>query len=149
VMRIYDVSLPLTKDLPVWPGDPAVVIRQTQSLDQGNQSDVSRLEFGAHARTHPDAPFHFIENGNTVDQIPLERLIGPSYVCYLPDVKEITAAELEKIHFPRDMKRLLLRTRNSELWAKGVTEFTAEYVALTPGAAQWIVDQGIELIGID
>ncbi len=47
------------------------------------------------------------------------------------------------------IERLLQRTRNSELWGTGVAEFREDYVALTEGAAQWIVDKNIRLIGVD
>ena len=50
---------------------------------------------------------------------------------------------------PNGTTRLLLHTRNSELWERGVTEFRKDFVALTSDAAQWLVDQGIRLIGVD
>jgi arylformamidase len=148
-MKILDISLPITSDLPVWPGDPGVMIRQTKSLQAGNPSNVSHLSLSVHSGTHLDAPSHFLENGATVDQLPLEVFMGPVYICFLPEVDRITSSELEKSHIPRDIKRLLFRTKNSELWAKGVTEFTRDYVALTPDAAQWLVDKNFELIGLD
>jgi arylformamidase len=46
-------------------------------------------------------------------------------------------------------QRLLLKTRNSELWAAGVTKFRNDYVALSADAARWVVDRGIRLVGID
>ena len=50
---------------------------------------------------------------------------------------------------PQGTERLLLRTRNSGLWAAEVTDFRKDYVALTDDAVSWIKDQGIRLIGVD
>jgi arylformamidase len=99
--------------------------------------------------THVDAPRHFLETGSTVEQLPLEVMVGPSFVAYLPEVEGITAGVLADLNLPFGTKRLLLRTRNSELWAAETTEFRKDYVALTDEAAQWLVAQGISLIGVD
>jgi len=148
-MRIIDISLPLSSSLPVWPGDPRVVIKRTKDLDEGSMVNNSHLSLCIHSGTHLDAPFHFLKSGATVDQLPLEVLIGPAFVCFIPEVDHITASDLKRIQLPPKIKRILLRTRNSELWTKRVSEFVPDYVALTPDAAEWMVEQKIELIGID
>ena len=70
-------------------------------------------------------------------------------MAYLPDYKTITPEKLASINLPQDTERLLLRTRNSEFWKAKVTDFRKDYTALTAGAAQWIVEREIKLIGID
>ena len=102
-----------------------------------------------HTGTHVDAPWHFLENGSTVEQLPIDVLIGQAIVAYLPGVSAVTASDLADLVLPPSKKRLLLRTSNSELWAKGVPEFRKDYVALTADAARWVVDQGVRLIGVD
>ncbi len=148
-MRIFDVSLPITSSLPVWPGDPRVVLWRTMSLESGDLANVSHMSCCVHAGTHIDAPCHFIEGGAAVDEIPLKILVGPAYLGSLPDVKEISPSDLEELRLPKDTERLLLRTRNSKLWAEGATEFTPDYVALTPESANWVVEKGIKLLGVD
>jgi hypothetical protein len=118
-------------------------------LEAGAPANVSRLECGVHVGTHVDAPWHFWEDGATVKQLPLDVLIGPVIVAYLPEVSAVTVSDLANLALPPGTKRLLLRTRNSELWAAGVTEFREDYVALTADAARWVMDQGIRLIGMD
>lgn len=118
-------------------------------LEAGNQANVSRLDCDVHVGTHVDAPWHFLKNGATVEQLPLDILIGPAIVAYLPGASAITASDLADLALPTGTKRLLLRTSNSELWAAGVTEFRTDYVALTADAARWVVDQSIYLIGVD
>jgi arylformamidase len=88
-------------------------------------------------------------DGVTVDELALDRLIGPAFVVDLPSVAAVTARDLNCLALPPETERLLIRTRNSALWAACVAEFDPDFVALTAGAAQWIVDRGIRLIGVD
>ena len=148
-MKIYDISLPLSERLPVWPGDPRVDVREIRSMAAGAHSNASQLTCNVHSGTHVDAPSHFIPDGRPVDQTPLEVLIGPATVCGLPDVDQISAADLAALHLSSGIQRLLIRTRNSALWAEQASAFTETYVALAHDAAQWIVDAGIRLVGID
>ena len=148
-MKIFDISLPLTSDLPVWPNDPKLEFRRTMSLEAGHLANVTHISCCVHIGTHVDAPYHFIKDGTTVDELPLDVLIGPVYVGDLPDVNEVSPEDLEQIGLPKHIQRLLLRTRNSKLWADETSEFTPDYVALTPKAAAWVVGKGIRLVGCE
>lgn len=147
--EIIDISVPLRPQMPIWPGSAGVRFTPTKRLAAGDPDNVSRLDCDVHIGTHVDAPWHFLENGSTAEQLPLGVLIGQAIVAYLPGLSAVTASDLADLVLPPSTKRLLLRTSNSELWAKGVTEFRKDYVALTADAARWVVDQGIRLIGVD
>ena len=147
--EIIDITVPLTTEMPIWPGCKGIRITPVMRLDEGDSSNVSRLDCNLHTGTHVDAPRHFLQNGTTVEQLPLDALVGRSYVAYLPDAGDITPRNLMDLNLPSGIERLLLRTRNSELWAAGTTEFRKDFVALTHEAAQWIVDSKIRLIGVD
>ena len=147
--EIIDISVPLRPQMPTWPGSVGFQLMRTMCLEAGDSANVSRLDCDLHVGTHVDAPWHFVEDGSTVEQLPLDSLIGPAIVAYLPKVDAITAGDLAALGLSSGAKRLLLRTRNSELWAAGVTEFRKDYAALTPDAARWVVDHGIRLIGVD
>ena len=147
--NIIDITVPLTTEMPVWPGSKGVKITPTMQMDEGDSYNASRLDCDLHTGTHVDAPRHFLQNGSTVEQLPLDVLVGPSYVAHLPDAADITPRNLTDLNLPSGIKRLLLRTRNSELWAAGTIEFREDFAALTHEAAQWIVDEGIKLIGVD
>ncbi len=140
---IYDISLPISNDLPVWPGDPTVRIVRDDSLPA-----VSEITLSSHTGTHVDAPAHFIAGGATVDQLPLDALVGPAWVVYLPGPGPITADQLAAADIPDGPIRLLLRTdnsgRNALVWA-----FETDFVALAPDAADWLLARGIRLVGID
>jgi arylformamidase len=146
---IIDITVPLTTKMPLWPGCKGIRITPTMRMDEGDPYNVSRLDCNLHTGTHVDAPRHYLPNGTTVEQLPLDVLVGPSYVAHLPDAADITADDLTDLNLPSGIERLLLRTRNSESWAAKITGFKKDFAALTYDAAQWIVDNGISLIGVD
>jgi arylformamidase len=149
-MTIYDISLTISPDLPVWPGDPRPVLEQYESMDQGALYNVTRMSAGVHLGTHIDAPRHFINDGRTIEQLPLDVLTGPCYVAQLPDgVEAITAEVLERMEITAEMKRILFGTRNSHLWARGESEFQTDFVAITEDGAEWLVERGVKLVGVD
>ena len=147
--EIIDISLPLRPSLPIWPDSVGFRLTPTMRLEADEEYNVSRLDCDLHVGTHVDAPWHCVENGTTVDRLPLDILIGPAVVACLPEVGAVRGTDLADLKLPTGTKRLLLRTRNSELWAAEVTEFREDYVALTVDAARWVVDQGIRLVGVD
>lgn len=151
VMRIYDVTVPITETMPVWPGDPRVRIERTSTLQGGDEANVSYLHLGSHTGTHVDAPYHFIAQGLTVDRLPLDVLVGPALVIDLEHLEGTTidVFDLAEVHFARNTTRILLKTENSHLWETRQTEFEREYVHLGPKAAEWLVKRGIRLVGVD
>lgn len=146
---IYDISLPISESLAVWPGDPPVDIRQSLHLEKGDNATVSVLTLGAHVGTHVDAPMHFIPDGAGVDTLNLNVLVGPALVVNALKVDSLTAETLESLSIPSGIERVLFHTRNSEYWAKGYSTFNKDYVAVTEDGAQWLVSRGIRLVGID
>ncbi|QUS59970.1 cyclase family protein [Synechocystis sp. PCC 7338] len=151
VLRKYiDISVPVSPELPRWPGSPEIQFQRSLDLNNGDIATDTTINFSVHTGTHVDAPSHFISEGNTVDQLDLDVMMGMAYVAVFPDdVEFITADLLNNLPLPAQIKRLLLRTRNSYFWQIKGSEFQKDFVGLTADAAQWIVDQGIQLIGID
>ena len=145
---LVDVSIALGPGLPVWPGSPGARVRQLQQLRLGDPVNASCLECDVHVGTHVDAPSHFIDGGATVEQLRLAVLVGPAWVADLGDVTEVDEGALEAAAIPVGTMRLLLRTGNSRLWHTS-SSFVPSYAGLTAGAAAWLVDRGVELVGID
>jgi arylformamidase len=147
VSRIYDISVPIRSGGLVYPGNPEIDIALQQAVAKGAGANVSTIRFGSHTGTHADAARHFFDDGQTVDKIPLERLIGPALLLGFPDsVRAVGAAEL-RAHDIKGQTRILLRTRNSAFLSQ--KEFVKDYTYLAPDGAQYLVDQGVELVGID
>ena len=148
-MKIFDISVALSPDLPVWPGDPKIELKRFRSISQGHTSNDSQIACSVHSGTHIDAPAHFIENGKTIEQLPLDVLIGKATVVELLTHDIITPETLEAQALTAETKRILFKTKNSALWTDYSHQFNPDFVALSSKAASWIVDKGIRLVGID
>ncbi|HEX9616711.1 MAG TPA: cyclase family protein [Anaerolineales bacterium] len=149
MMQTYDISLSISPDLPTWPGDPPIVLERVDKIEEGANNNVSRLDMSVHTGTHVDAPFHFLPDGKTVEQLKLNQLTGRVYVLNLPDADLITEAVLEKAQIPPRTRRVLFKTRNSEYWARQERSFQTEFVALSPDGAHYLVQRGVKLVGVD
>ncbi len=153
---LHDITLTLSPDLPVWPGDPPVELARVSDLGAGDPWSLTRLCTSTHAGTHVDAPAHFLMDGATVEALDLGALIGPAVVVDLPEVEVVDAGALEALDLfdagdPAPAERLLLRTRNSERRGRGVpeAEILADFVALAADGAAWLAARGLRLVGID
>jgi arylformamidase len=145
--RIYDISTPVRDGGVVYPGNPEIEIRAQQAISLGAGANVSAVAFGSHTGTHVDAQKHFFDDGHTIDQLPLERLIGPAILLAFPDtLMSIGPADLEAQEIGGHT-RVLLRTRNSSFVAGD--EFVKDYTYLAPDGAEFLVSRGVELVGID
>ena len=147
-MSLIDISVPLNNSQVVWPSDPPIHVERKRFLERDG-ANVSQLSLSLHSGTHVDPPLHFVAGGRPNDQLDLEALVGPADVVAVPSAGAITAADLRAASIPKDCTRLLLQTRNSAWWAAGDTQFHTDYVALAEDGAQWVVDHGLRLVGID
>ena len=145
-MKIIDISLPISSSTPVWPGQPSVVIEPHATFEK-NGARVSKLSFSSHAGTHIDAPSHFLKDGKTIDQMSLAAFIGPARVLDLTGLTgEITATDLEPFDLQKG-ERILFKTTNSRRLLE--SEFYIDYVSLSESGANYLVDRGVILVGID
>jgi arylformamidase len=147
-MIIKDLSQSYRNGMPHAPTIPALSIQQIKSIPSDGLS-VTQLSLATHIGTHIDAPTHFFEEGASIDEIPLDVLIGPA-VCVSVEkagAEEIRAQELAEA--TRDASpgdALLIRTG----WgAKFWTEEYNDHPYLSEDAARWIVNQHFRLVGLD
>ena len=145
---IYDVSVPILNSMPVWPSDPPVKLtpKPPPSRDKSHIVRVTGIEMGSHTGTHIDAPYHMIEDGRRLNQIPLQTLLGPAFVVEIAGVRSIKSSDLAKFNFS-GIQRILFKTDNSQHWNDG--KFYEEFVYLEPEAAEFLVERNIKLVGID
>lgn len=148
-MRIYDISLTISPSLPVWPGDPNVFLERVSKIEEGANANVSQITMGVHTGTHIDAPFHFLPDGKTVEALQINLLTGRAYVLHLPEVDVITKTVLESAQIPPRTRRVLFKTRNSDLWLRQVPDFQTDFVGLSADGAEYLVSRGVKLVGID
>ncbi len=148
-MRTYDITLTVSSDMPVWPGDVPVNLERVESIESGDGANVSRISMSVHTGTHVDAPDHFLNDGQSVEQLPLDILVGRAYVLHLPDVDLITAAVLQAADIPPRTRRVLFKTRNSDIWERGETVFQTDFVGISADGAEYLVDRNVRLVGVD
>jgi arylformamidase len=147
-MEILDVSIPIRTRMPIWPGNAGVAMRRVEAIADGAVANVSAVDLGAHTGTHVDAPNHFLEGEPGVDTVALDPLIGDAVVVDATAVqKTVDAAAVAALGVPAGTERVLLKTRNSQLWERD--EFSDDFVALDESGARALIDLGVRLVGID
>ena len=110
-MKIYDISQELFSCV-VFPGDSSPKREVLSSMEEGALYNLTALSLCAHNGTHVDAPYHFINDGKTVEQLPLEKTVGWAYVTHengmitAEDAKRILAKAREA--HPDSAKRILI-----------------------------------------
>jgi arylformamidase len=148
-MRIYDISVGITPDMPVWPGDPAVRLDRVAAITEGANANVSQLACGVHVGTHVDAPLHFLDGAGGVETMSLGALTGRAYVADLRRVEVIDGTALQSARIPAKVERILFRTRNSEIWRGGGKSFRKDFVGIDASGAEWLVRRKMRLVGMD
>lgn len=147
--RLIDVTLAIHPEMVQW-RDERMVRLDPLSRTPADRSNVTRLTITTHTGTHVDPYRHFVHDGTTIDELPLERWVGPCVVVDCTDATpEVEIAHLERAAIAPGMQRLVIKTTNSSLWATQPHTFVDRYVGLSLAAAEWIVGRGIRLVGID
>ena len=145
-MKLIDVSVPIDAKLPNYPGNTPFSLEAIKRIARGDSSNVSSLHMSVHAGTHVDAPRHFFDDAPGADVIPLDMLFCRTRVIEVRSRKGIGPDELSAVDLSEDV-RVLIKTANSRLW--GAPEFHEDYVGVTEAGAQYVVDHGIKLVGVD
>ena len=117
----------------VFPGDPAPVRYVLSSMEDGAVCNLTAVSMCAHNGTHVDAPFHFIQDGKTIDRVPLDCFVGPCWVSRHDGLVtgEDAAAILDRAHNENADKRILI----------------AGKATVTEDAAQVFAHHGVWLVG--
>lgn len=145
---IYDVTVPITNTMPVWPSDPPVQLipKSHRSRDGSHTVRLTSIAMGSHTGTHIDAPWHFVDDGRRLNDIPVATLVGPATVFEIPPVGSIGRKEVDALDLD-GVERVLFKTTNSSHWSDD--GFYEDFVYLEPEGARILVDRGVKLVGID
>jgi arylformamidase len=150
-MKIIDLSLPIEEGMMTFPTHWHPVVEITILGRHGIEGrETRKIVLGTHIGTHADAPRHFIPNGRTIDEVPLDVLIGPATVVDFTGcqaLQSIDVAQLKEKLGDKIPARLILRTGWSEYF--GNMKFYNEYPFLSENAAQWLVENGVRLVAMD
>jgi arylformamidase len=144
--RVWDISVVDHADMHIYPGDPPLAATQVRAIARGDVANLTHLSMGAHTGTHVDAPAHFIDGAPTLEQIPLDRFVGPAQVLDLQGLAAIDAAALRRHEIHRG-DIVLFHTDNSAKWRQA--GFQKDFTYVTRDAAEYLVERGVKTVGID
>lgn len=149
--RMIDLTYPLEEGMTVFPvpWHPAVEVTVLGRHGVENR-ETRRLVLGTHTGTHCDAPRHFIPGGQTVDQLPLDTLVGPARVLDFSGTapgQGVDAPDLEHALGDERPERVILRFDWSDHW--GREDFYGAHPFITQEAARVLVQRGVKLLAMD
>ena len=146
-MPYYDLSLKLSAETVRWVGSPPFEMMERRRTARGDHNNSSAASMSVHSGTHLDAPFHFIDGGATIDQMPVEHFVGPALVYAVEETgRYITKEHVAGIPLQGESK-VLFKTRNSELLHQ--KDYEPDFVAFSVEAAEALVERGVKLVGLD
>lgn len=123
----------------VFPGDPAPEKKSLQSVANGDVCNLTALSMCAHNGTHVDAPFHFLNDGKTVDQMGLEPFIGDCFVTrHEGDVTAVDAAWILTQARAANADKRILIGGNATVTAEAAREFAKAGILLLGNESQTV-----------
>ena len=139
-MKIYDISQEVFS-CEVFTGDPAPKKQMLCSMEKGDEYNLTAFSMCAHNGTHIDAPFHFIKDGKTVDELCLDALVGMAYVTgHQGIVSGDDAAEMlgkAKEKDPEAARRILIKG-TAEVSSEAAKVFASSDILLLGNESQTV-----------
>jgi len=147
-MKIIDLTYPIEEGMlkfnAYW--HPFVSIEQLGRIDvEGRES--RKIVLGTHTGTHVDAPLHFIKNGRSIDQIPLEKLIGEITIIDFSHLDENSSITKDMLENKKISKKMLFKFGWGRYWME--ERFYQGYPYFTKEAAEFLVSKNVELLSYD
>ena len=147
-MKIYDLSHKLNNKTPVFPGTALPKFTPAATIDKNGYRET-HFDFDSHLGTHIEAPAHILEDGHTLDQLPLSAFTGKAVIIEI--VKNTTTIEkpiltpFSKIIL--DSEFVLLKTGWCNKW--GTKSYFYNFPVLSKEAVNWLISLGLKGIGFD
>ena len=149
--RIIDLSTPIEHDIPVWPTFPPVRIERT-SWAARDGFTMEKVEMRTHTATNIDAPLHFIPEGKTLDDFPIDKFMGEGIALDLTPKDPMEAITVDDIApYESDIREddvVMLHTEWD--YDYGLTdEYLFEFPYLTAEAAQYLAEMKPKAVGTE
>lgn len=155
-MKLYDLSQLLNQEVPAWPYYPPFEVKYIKRKSE-HGVNAQYIQTSNHMGTHLDAPRHFVTNGMTIDEIPLDWLYGPGVIVDLTDEMDELAV------YTPDMIEQRVQVNQGDLlilhtgWHRhaqfGSEPDEEKYIHMHPGAhpdmVPWLLDKKIKIWGVD
>jgi arylformamidase len=139
LLKIHDLTHIISQDMPVYPGDPQPKFDPHATI-KDNNANITRITVGSHTGTHVDAPWHFLQEGNSIDMEPLDKFIGEAAIIDASGKNSITA---------EDFSGYDIRSNDIVLMYTGTGERRTDFAYLDISAAEWMVEHEVKCVGID
>jgi arylformamidase len=142
-----DISYPINQDMVHWPTSPIYPhIEPVKDPSKGDRVTMFQININVHNGTHIDAPRHFIADKITIDNNPLDVMIGEARIIEIRNSESIKPEELAD-HDIQPGERILFKTRNSSLYK--LHKFVEDYVFIKKEAAYFLRDKKVSVVGKD
>lgn len=144
-MKLIDLTHTFTSDMPVFPGDPSVVLEQTVFIEKDGNNDHT-LTTAMHVGTHIDAPFHMIESGKRIDEFSPDHFFGRGVLIDARGKKEIDLSVLEGVKIEKDTI-VLIYTGFGEKFTSN--DYFERSPAMTEDFAKKMIALNVKMVGMD
>jgi arylformamidase len=142
--RLWDISPPISRSSPVFPGDTAYAQAWSARIAPGCPVNVSALTLSPHVGAHADAPLHYAEGAASIGAVALEPYLGPCRVIHAIDRGPLVEPEHLDHAAAGLPPRVLVRT--CERAPRGWVD---DFAAFAPRTIDWLAARGVKLVGID
>ena len=139
LLKIHDLTCTISQNMRIYPGDPKPKFSPHATI-KDNVANVTRITLGSHTGTHVDAPWHFLQEGNSIDIEPLTKFIGDAVVIDASHTNNITAKNFSSFDVKSD-DIVLLYT--------GTGDRLTDFAYLDVSAAEWLIEHEVKCVGID
>lgn len=139
-----DITQPLNNNHAEWPGDTPFSYEVAFKKEETGSVNIGKLTMSTHMGTHVDAPFHFLNDGETIEELPIDVYIGRARVIVLENIEQVTQEVLEKVDLG-GVERVLFKTTAQ----RDLTKFPEHFVTIGGDVAPYLKAQGVRLIGVD
>ncbi len=149
---LVDLTLPISEDLPGFPGSPAPGFLSWSDLKEDGYN-LELLFMSSHSGTHIDAPYHFVRNGQTVDEVPVERLMRTAILIKAPKAANGEISKSDIISF--EQKNRVIPDQSTVIfhtgWQKNLSRknYFTQNPGLSKAAARYLASKHTNLVGID
>lgn len=137
--KIHDLTRTISQDMQIYPGDPEPKFDPHATI-KDNNVNVTRITLGSHSGTHVDAPWHFLQEGNSIDMEPIDKFIGEAVIIDASGKNSITA---------EDFSGHDIRSNDIVLIYTGTGDSRTDFAYLDISAAEWMMKHGTKCVGID
>jgi arylformamidase len=149
--RVHDLTALYRTHMPVWPTAPLPVVEPVGLIARDGYS-IERITALTHSGTHLDAPYHFLESGKTVDQIPPQDLVGVGVVLDARKELEgdrIPLAVVQK-HWPKSFQPEIVLLETGWSHGRSATKrYLYDFPGIEPATAEWLVQKKVKGVGTD